>query len=165
MRRPFASTGLRIVSLFVSFLALVGLATAADVTYSFNLIGPQITASGSGDKIAMTGAGSFDTTAGTVVASGSFAQFNANGSVVKGTWLATSFASFDAFGGPNSGLQGGVLQIMVTLTFQHGGQQTGVPMSVTCLINAPPGFTGNEGITLGDFTTPVRGRTLFHVNN
>ena len=139
-------------------------AVAANTTVSFSLQGPQTTADPTtGAAVVTTGAGSFSSSASTVVASGAFTQFNADGSVAgKGTWVATGFVSFDGFGGPNPGVQGGQLLITVTLFFQGGGQQTGVPMSVTCLVNAPPGFT--EGVTLGDFTSPVHGRTLFHLN-
>jgi hypothetical protein len=33
---------------------------------------------------------------------------------------------------------------------------------VTCLINKPPGFTGEEGTTLGVFDEKTGGETLFH---
>ena len=149
---------------------LLPVAEAANQTYSFNLVGPQLTSAGPLPAVSVrtTGSGSFDTVAQTVIASGSFTQFNPDGSVAaRGTWVATSFVSFIAFGGPNPGLQGGVLQITVTLFFQGGGQQTDVPMTVTCLINAPPGFTGDEGITLGVFTQSKdvgHSHTLFHLN-
>jgi len=149
-------------------VALLPIAEAANQTYGFNLVGPQLTSAASGASVRTTGSGSFDPVAQTVISSGSFAQFNADGSVAaRGTWVATGFVSFIAFGGPNPGLQGGVLQITVTLFFQGGEQQTDVPMTITCLINAPPGFTGDEGITLGVFTHSIEvghSHTLFHLN-
>ena len=164
MRRLLASRGLPIVSLVVVLLALVRIAAAADLTYSFELLGPQISTSSSGASISMTGTGSFDTTTGTVVASGLFVQFNANGSLAAhGTWSATSFVSFDSFGGPNPGLQGGQLVIIVTLFPKGGPPETGLSMSVTCLVGSPPPGA-IEGVTIADFTTPVRGHTLFHLN-
>ena len=147
---------------------LLPVAEAANQTYGFNLVGPQITSAASGASVRTTGSGSFDPVAQTVIASGSFTQFNADGSVAaRGTWVATGFVSFIAFGGPTPGTQGGVLQITVTLSFQGGGQQTDVPMAVTCLVNAPSGFTGDEGITLGTFTHSIpvgHSHTLFHLN-
>ena len=164
MRRHLASKRLPIVSMVVALLTLVRIAAAADITYSFELLGPQITTSRSGASIAMTGAGSFDATTGAVVASGLFAQFNANGSVAAhGTWSATSFVTFDSFGGPNPGLQGGQLVMIVTLVPKGGPPQTGLTMNVTCLVGSPPPGA-IEGLTIGDFTTPVRGHTLFHLN-
>jgi hypothetical protein len=139
-------------------------AQASGTSNGFNLVGPQTTTDPStGNTIRTTGGGSFDTTAGTVVASGSFTISDSSGAVIsKGTWTATGFGSFQSFGGPRPGFQGGQLQMTVTLSFNGGGQETGQPMSVTCLINAPPGFT--EGITVSTFTVINRGATLFHLN-
>ncbi len=143
-------------------------ATAGGTSFSFQLIGPNTaTASSgqfSGDTIRMTGAGSFDTAAGTVDAEGSFKITQADGTVVEyGTWQATAFTSFTSFGGPHPGFQGGVLTITITLTPTKGAPLTGQSMTVTCLVNAPPGF--EEGTTIGDFTTKTGGATLFHGQN
>jgi hypothetical protein len=157
---------LPVAMLALGMLVVATPAVAGNTTFSFSLTGPQITANPStGATIRTTGAGSFDPSASTVVASGSFTEFNANGSVAaRGTWLATGFVSFTLFGGPDPGTQGGTLQITVTLFVQGGAPQTGVPMTVNCLIDAPSGFLGAEGDTIGDFTVSVRGRTLFHLN-
>jgi hypothetical protein len=156
-----------LIMLALVMLVLATPAAAANTTYSFELTGPQVSANPStGATIATTGAGSFSPSAGTIVASGSFAEFNADGSVAAhGTWVAAGFVSFTPFGGPVPGVQGGVLQITVTLSPKGGATETGVPMTVNCLVNAPPGFTGSEGVSIGDFTVQVRGRTLFHLNN
>jgi hypothetical protein len=167
MNRRLAWTVLPVVNVALVMLVLATpAAVAANTTVSFELDGPQITANPStGATIRTTGGGSFDPSAGTVVASGSFAEFNPNGSVAaRGTWVATGFVSFTLFGGPNPGTQGGTLQITITLFVQGGASQTGVPMTVNCLIDAPPNFTGAEGDTIGDFTDSVRGHTLFHLN-
>jgi hypothetical protein len=166
MNRRLVLTVLPVVNVALVMMVLAAPAAVAAPTVSFELTGPQITANPStGATIRTTGAGSFDPSAGTVVASGSFAEFNADGSVAaRGTWVATSFVSFTPFGGPVPGVQGGVLQITVTLFVKGGATQTGVPMTVNCLVNAAPSFTGSEGISIGDFTVQVRGRTLFHLN-
>ncbi len=149
-------------------LASAPSAVAKDVTYSFNLLGPQTTANGT-ETIQVTGGGSFDSTAGTVVASGVFLiTNNSSGAVVSaGTWKATAFNGFCPRGGPSSGLQGGVLAMTVTLSPDGGEPITGVSMTVTCLIGS--GCTaGAEGVTVsgsvGNFTDVVRGATLFHLN-
>src|SRR5215469_17619309 len=78
-------------------VALLSAAEAANQTYGFNLVGPQLTSAGSGASVRTTGSGSFDPVAQTVIASGSFAQFNADGSVAaRGTWVATGFVNFIA---------------------------------------------------------------------
>ncbi len=79
----------------------------------------------------------------------------------RGTWVATAFKGFTAFGGPNNGIQGGVLNITVTLFPGGGAPVTGVPMSVTCAVNAPPGT--EEGTTVDGFTEKTGGLTLMHV--
>ena len=73
MRRHLVSKA-TVVGGVVVLLASGGTAAAADVIYGFNLVGPQTTASSSGASITVTGSGSFDTTAATVVAGGSFTE-------------------------------------------------------------------------------------------
>ena len=143
-------------------------AAAGTTSFSFQLTGPNtaVASSGpfSGDTIRMTGSGSFDTGAATVDAEGSFKIIQSNGTVVEsGTWQATAFTSFTGFGGKNPGFQGGVLAITVTLIPVHGTPLSGQSMTVTCVVNAPPGF--EEGTTVGDFTTKTGGTTLFHGQN
>lgn len=133
--------------------------------YSFNLLGTNIARSDAGATIQMVGSGSFDPAQKTIAANGSFVQLNSDGSMAAtGTWEARDFLSFIAFGGPNQKLLGGVLELTVTLLPMAGAPQTGVPMSVTCLLNPPRGFTGEEGITIGFFINKVRGKTAFHMS-
>src|SRR5215470_15603099 len=120
-------------------------AAAGTTSFSFQLTGPNtaMASSGqfSGDTIAMSGAGSFDTAKRTVLAEGAFKIIQPNGTVVEsGTWQATAFSTFTSFGGPHPGFQGGVLTITVTLTPVIGAPLTGQSMTVTCVVNAPPGF-------------------------
>src|SRR5207253_2996720 len=114
---------LTLVGVLVALLGLLAPAwPAAAATYSFNLLGSNTAEFPlTGDHIRVTGAGSFDTVAETVEGSGSFAHFAPDGTLVfKGTWEATGFTSFDSFGGPSPGQQGGVLSITVT-AFPSGG--------------------------------------------
>src|SRR5258708_28483710 len=89
-------------------VALAQPATVADPTYSFSFFGPQVNSAPSGttsagDTIRVTGSGSFDPVAATVVAGGSFTVSDPSGSVVQhGTWKATAFGSFQAFGRPEA---------------------------------------------------------------
>lgn len=140
-------------------------------TFSFDLIGPNTTKDdGTANTIVLTGAGSFDTPAGPVVASGTFAIFSAAGAELSGgIWKATAFGNFTSFGGPNPGTQVGVLDITAMFTPAGGTPVPNVSLSVTCLVNKPAGFTGKEGVTVvggvGNFTDIIRGATLFHMNN
>ncbi len=78
--------------------------------------------------------------------------------------MLVSLVSFTPFGGPSAAFQGGVLEIKVTQVFAGGTPVSNVLMTVNCLINAPSTFTGDEGVTIGDFTKITRGATLFHLN-
>src|SRR6266849_1788418 len=155
-------TMITLVALLAS-LFLGPVIQASSPTYSFNLTGPNTAMDGSGNTIRVTGSGNFDPAAATVVASGSFTQFDDSGSLVgRGTWSATQLVSFVSFGGPHPGILGGVLQLTVTLSPKGGPPQTDVPMSITCAVFAPPGT--EEGTTVGDFTEKTGGLTLFHLN-
>ena len=159
---------LSVLAGLLSPLALAQQATASSTAYTFNLVRPNTAMAESGpfagDTIRVTGSGAFDTSAETVTGSGSFTHIKADGSVfARGTWEATGFTSFEAFGGPNPGLQGGVLDIVITLFPNGEPAVTDVPMTVTCLINAPPGL--EEGTSVGDFTEQTGGLTLFHLGS
>jgi hypothetical protein len=175
MRRTFGLA----LAVITAAVVVSGISTAASATpstaFTFNLVGPN-TAIGTsapfvGDPITIRGAGAFDTAAGSITASGAFTHVSVAGVVIPagvvtpGVWKATRFVSFQSFGGPNPGLQGGVLKFEATL-FEFGiAVATAVPMSVTCLINAPSGFTGEEGTTLGVFDDKTGGETLFHMGS
>jgi hypothetical protein len=169
-RNWFVATALPLPLLFVVFSvgALASPAVASDPTYSFDLTGTQTEDPSTHNTIALTGAGSFDPSARTVVASGVFAIFSSSGSrLSSGTWKATDFGTFCPRGGPNHGTQGGVLVITVTF-FPHGGQPiTGVTITVNCLVGTGCS-PGAEGVTVtgtdGNFTEGQQGHTLFHLN-
>jgi len=150
-------------------LSLVALAPAASAStaYSFNLNTPNTAVNpGNVDIIRVTGSGTFDTSNEAVIASGSFTHTTSSGALVhRGVWIATVFGCFEAFGVPNNGFQGGVLEITATLFPVGGAPVTGVPITVNCLINAPGGFTGDEGTAVGPFTERTGGQTFFHLNS
>jgi hypothetical protein len=170
MNRHLDWTIVPVVTLALVMLVLTApTAVAKDVTYGFNLLGPQRATNGT-QTINVSGAGSFDPTAETIVASGTFEiTNNSNGAVSSaGTWKATAFNSFCSRGGTISGEQGGVLVITVTL-FPKGGEPiTGVTLTVMCLIGTGCPSAVAEGVTVtgsvGDFTNVLRGATLFHLN-
>ncbi len=166
MRKTLLLCGIVMLTVASAFAAPVQAASAA---YSFNLTGPNSAVSVpgapfAGDTIKLRGSGTFDPASGTVEASGSFTHTHPDLTVVAhGTWVATSFVSFTAFGGPSDGKQGGVLWIKVSVIHQGQTVFTDLPMSVTCLVNAPAAFDGQEGTTLGPFLEKTGGQTLFHL--
>lgn len=146
-------------------------ATTATSTYSFDL-NPANTAvspnggtmcgpTTAGDTITVTGSGTFDPAAKTIKAKGSFTHRSATGAVVcQGTWKATGFTSFTAFGANDQGEEGGVLSMVVThYCTTMGMTMTGISMTVTSAVNAPAGDTP-PGITVGDFTQPTSGTVV-----
>ena len=168
MRRKLTLLGVLLTLASIAALAPTAAAGAAPVT--FNLTPPNFAMAPSGpmkgDTIRTTGSGAFDPSAGSILGSGSFTITQPNGATIaRGTWAATAFVSFVAFGGPRNGLQGGQMFFKATLSPDGGSPQTGVPMSITCLRGTiPPGFTEDEGTTVGDFTDKTGGTTVFHTD-
>jgi len=147
----------------VPFLSAAATATAGATSFGFTLEGPVLVENPStGDTLRLTGAGTFDPAARTVTAGGSFTHLLSDGSVFRrGTWAATGFTSFIGFGGPNNGLQGGILVLTVTLFPDGGTPVAGLAMTITCMIFAPPGI--EERVTLDGFTELTSGTTAFHL--
>ena len=167
MRKFGISVSVTLLAAVLSTLAIASPTGSTDPTYSFNFTGPSTAEDPSTlNTIQLTGSGSFDTAdSGTVIGSGSFTIFNSGGAVIsRGTWKATGFVSFCSRGGPNPGLQGGVLVITVSL---NGGAP--VNMTVNCRVKGPsvpdnPCSPGPEGVAVGNFTNITGGHTLFHLN-
>lgn len=144
-------------------------ATATDTAtgYSFDLVGANTavspdggTMASPGDRISVTGSGTFDPAAGTVRAKGRFVHYSSTGTVMcQGTWKATGLTGFTGFGTDDQGTAGGV----VSMTVSHycttmGMTMPGIPMTVTSTVNAPAGYT--EGVTMGEFTQPTGGTVV-----
>jgi hypothetical protein len=110
-----------------------------------------------GDSIQVTGGG-IVTSEGAVAAGGGFVHYNANGAVhCQGWWKATAVTGWTDFGGTQDGRHGGVLSLVVTHYCTTMDEvHTGIPMTVTSTLNAPPGAY-TEGTTVADFTRPTGG--------
>lgn len=154
-------------SAMVIFARAPALAAPATTTYSFDLapVNTALSPGGGmmaspGDTISVTGSGTFDPGAKTIQAKGSFIHYSATGAVVcQGTWKATAFTSFTDFGASDQGEEGGVLSLVVTHYCKTMGMtMTGIPMTVTSTVNAPPGYT--QGTTVCDFTQPAGGTVV-----
>jgi hypothetical protein len=96
---------MRLLSPMLLLGALIGFQAAAQAGdfWAFNLVNAPVAININSPKfesIRMTGAGIFETgEGGGVLASGAYELFNAfdhpNGPIVRGTWTATGFISFD----------------------------------------------------------------------
>ncbi len=140
--------------------------TTSHTVYSFDLTRGDTASSPSGgmmaspgDWISVKGSGTFDTTAQTVNASGSFVHYHSDGSVAcQGTWVATSFTSFTDKGTNANGEEGGVLVLVVTHYCKTMGMtMPGIAMTVTSNVNDPSLV---EGITVHVFTSPTGGTVV-----
>lgn len=115
-----------------------------------------------GDSITVRGGGTFDPSALTVHAGGTFVHYRHDGTVMcTGRWQATGFGGFTDFGPGRHGAEGGVLSIVVThyCPAMHM-TMTGIPMTVTSAVNGPAGTV--TGITAGDFSQPAGGSVWLH---
>jgi hypothetical protein len=152
-------------------------ASAADVTYSFRLLGPNTAVTTvtdehhqAGDYIRVTGSGTFDPSSGSINAGGAWTHFNADGTVhMRGTWMAVSITSFTPVGGPKPSELGGELA-MVVVHFDENGNPctcddhgTEIPMTVTSSINLAEG--SEAGTTVGVFTDPTGGDVRFSLED
>src|ERR1044071_5310777 len=145
-----------------AFLCLAGGAQAA--TWTFNLPKGCTSQNPAGDTIRVTGEGAFDPVAVAVVGSGNYSIRKAAGkATVHGSWSATAFGSFTSDGGPNTGSQGGTLDITVTLYPDGGAPQPGLPMTVICPFVNGTFEEGGDATLVGEFTTRTGGAPEFHI--
>ena len=141
------------------------LATAQGAVYSFNMENPNTSLNpNTGQTIRLNGGGTFDTDRGAVLATGAYSVRDAGGAIIeRGTWAATDYVSFEALGGVSPGLQGGVLDITVTLFPNGGTPRTNVPMTFVCPFESGVFDEGDDGTIVGDFTVLTGGITVLHL--
>lgn len=149
--------------------------------YSFNLVGPNVCRATAdigenieeGDTWRVTGSGTFNIETGAVSGDGSCTHYRDGTVYGRGTWVVTGLLSFEPYGGPNPGHQGGLLKILITLTSTHHPKGIVLWLQVCCTIgNAPEGAKEGTTLWVGPPTFPiilplfgevVSGRTLFHL--
>jgi len=169
-----------ISAILIAVLVAIPLVGAqSETSYSFTLMGPNVSQAEmsrppshveAGDLIRLTGSGTFDTT-GAVSGGGSFEHIKFDGTVhSRGVWTVKEFVSFDSYGGPHPGKQGGLLKIIVeaTSTWSVHWDITGPEKFIFMFIVTAP----DEGVTVWGgpsyavpvFGIVVSGRTLFHLN-
>lgn len=166
--RIIPASAVTALAISVSLWAAPAMAgTTTTSVYSFDLVTANTaispdggTMASPGDSISVTGSGTFDAIAKTVRAKGTFVHYSSSGAVVcQGTWKATGFTSFTDFGSNDQGEEGGVLSITVShYCTTMGMTMTGIPMTVTSTVNAPPGYV--QGTTVSDFIQPVAGAVV-----
>ncbi|MBI2617779.1 hypothetical protein HYW55_06610 [Candidatus Gottesmanbacteria bacterium] len=132
--------------------------------------GPVVAMDFHGDRIELTGAGTFSLNPHTVTGGGDIVHKDKDGNIINtGTWTATRMWRYQSWGtSPDlpSTFEGGRALIGVHLRSTDGSIETDGLLWVTCLIgNVPAG--SEEGVTLLVprfglyFNTEVSGETLF----
>ena len=132
---------------------------------------PDISKADNGDRIELTGQGTFDVNARSITGGGDFTHKNASGTVLaSGTWSTLQFIAFQDYGnGTPQGLpentEGGRLVIRVHLSPAGGGAGHDAILQVTCWLGAPPAGA-EEGIALAvqdaiNFNKKVSGVTVY----
>ena len=149
---------------------------------------PDVAKASNGDKITVSGSGSFTPGDKEVSGGGTFVHRNSAGVVLaSGTWRAEELVSWKSFGlagaGLPAGFEGGVAVLQVHLTPSAGGERDDAisshatpssegglqaTLTITCLLGTPVPGAGEEGITLAvtgglNFSQSVCGNTLFIV--
>lgn len=172
MRRMLTLIGCAVVMM----LALVAPTTSASAAttsatrhgnvYSFALLTPNTAfvpsgaATGTpGDRITVTGGGTFNPATGTVHARGTFVHRNADGTVhCRGLWTATKLTGWTDFSAARSRPHGGIVSMLVTHYCTTTGEiHTDIPMTVTSTRDAPAGSSYVEGVTVAEFTQSSAG--------
>lgn len=132
---------------------------------------PDITQADNGDRIELTGQGTFDANARSVTGGGDFTHKSAGGTVLaSGTWSAQRFIAFQDYGnGTPQGLpentEGGRLVLRVHLSPAGGASGHDAILQVNCELGSPPAGT-EEGFTLAvqdaiNFNKKVSGVTVY----
>jgi hypothetical protein len=168
MRRILALASIAALTLLASIassspaLAATPSANSGHNQLSFALITPNTAVAPSGDRITVTGWGTFDLMAGTVHARGTFVHRNANGMLqCRGVWWATSLTGWTDFSVGPTRKHGGLVSMLVThYCFTTGEIHTGIPMTVTSTRNAPAGSSFVEGVTVAEFTRSSAGTVI-----
>ncbi len=128
---------------------------------------PDVAVAGNGDKIAISGSGTFTPGSDVSTGGGTFTHTNSAGTVLgTGTWHAEELVSFTSFGtaSPTSSLEGGIVVLQVELESTSGATLHAI-LTIGCLLGTPPAGSF-EGIHLNvvggpDFSTTVSGITVF----
>jgi hypothetical protein len=159
-RRKFGTSALALLLAAVLWPA----ATAQAAVYGFNMLGPMISTNQDGDTIRVTGSGTFDDETELIHAKGAYTITDSAGKVKqRGTWFATDFGSFESDGGPNKGLQGGDLDLTITLLPDGGTAEEGVSMTLRCPFDDGAFDNPNCFLIVGDFVNPAGGVMVFHL--
>jgi hypothetical protein len=168
-----------ILALAVSIvLPSTALADSATHTYQFHMEHPNVSQASNGDRVAVTGMGTFSVHPDSVRGGGTFTHTNAGGSVIgRGTWTATELLEYQSYGcgvvlgnpfPPN--FCGGALKMRIVATPSGTNLQIEAILTIFCIVGPNPPNShddpSGEGIHLVvpgivNFNKIVEGMNIF----
>ena len=173
-----ASVLVAILTLAISMLLpATALADSATHTYQFHMENPNVSEASNGDRVAVTGMGTFSVHPDSVRGSGTFTHTSASGSVIAGTWTATELLEYQSYGcgvvlgNPIAPAAcGGALKMRIVGTPNGTNLQIEAILTIFCIIGPNPPNShddpSGEGITLvvpgiANFNKIVEGMNLY----
>ena len=173
-----ASVLVAILTLAVSMLLrATALADSATHTYQFHMENPNVSEASNGDRVAVTGMGTFSVHPDSVSGSGTFTHTSASGSVIAGTWTATELLEYQSYGcgvvlgNPIAPAAcGGALKMRIVGTPNGTNLQIEAILTIFCIIGPNPPNShddpSGEGITLvvpgiANFNKIVEGMNVY----
>jgi hypothetical protein len=138
----------------IAFLALVlaalspatALADSATHTFQFHMEHPNVSEASNGDRVAVTGMGTFSVHPDSVRGGGTFTHTNASGSVIgRGTWTATELLEYQSYGcgvvlgNPRpANFCGGALKMRIVATPTGTNLQVEAILTIFCIVGPNP---------------------------
>jgi len=173
-----ASVLVAIFTLAISMLLpATALADSATHNYAFFVDVPNVSQAPNGDRVAVTGMGTFSVHPDSVRGSGTFTHTSASGSVIAGTWTATELLEYQSYGcgvvlgNPIAPAAcGGALKMRIVGTPNGTNLQIEAILTIFCIIGPNPPNShddpSGEGITLvvpgiANFNKIVEGMNVY----
>src|SRR5437763_739462 len=173
-----ASVLVAILTLAISMLLpATALADSATHTYQFHMENPNVSEASNGDRVAVTGMGTFSVHPDSVSGSGTFTHTSASGSVIAGAWTATELLEYQSYGcgvvlgNPIAPAAcGGALKMRIVGTPNGTNLQIEAILTIFCIIGPNPPNShddpSGEGITLvvpgiANFNKIVEGMNVY----
>ena len=158
-------------------LPATALADSATHTYQFHMENPNVSEASNGDRVAVTGMGTFSVHPDSVSGSGTFTHTSASGSVIAGAWTATELLEYQSYGcgvvlgNPIAPAAcGGALKMRIVGTPNGTNLQIEAILTIFCIIGPNPPNShddpSGEGITLvvpgiANFNKIVEGMNVY----
>jgi len=142
-----ASVLVAVLTLAISMLLpATALADSATHTFQFHMEHPNVSEASNGDRVAVTGMGTFSIHPDSVSGGGTFTHMSAGGSVLaRGTWTATELLEYQSYGcgvvlgNPRpANVCGGALKMRIVATPTGTNLQIEAILTIFCIVGPNP---------------------------